>query len=88
MAFFFDLEQEKVDGEYYCQCCFYRFDQRNETIIYLKVDKGYQICFHLSLSILIDIRTLFKKNRFKRNIHDLFDFYDVLERNKIFFILP
>ncbi len=40
--------KNKVRG-YYCQCCFYRLDQRNETIIYLKVDKGYQIFFHLNV---------------------------------------
>ncbi len=28
---------------------FYRFDGRNETIIYLKFDKGYQIYFYINV---------------------------------------
>jgi hypothetical protein len=48
MALFFDLDEEKLQyqGYYYWQCCFYRLDQRNETTIYLKIDKVYQIYFH------------------------------------------
>jgi hypothetical protein len=47
MALFFDLDEEKLQyqGYYYWQCCFYRLDQRNETTIYLKIDKVYHTWF-------------------------------------------
>jgi hypothetical protein len=85
----FRNRKTKNEERYYSWCCFRRFDQRNETIIYLKFDKGYQIYSHMNIKIILwlDLLTseLFKKNR-SQNTYLISVIYG--EQRNFFFILP